>query len=63
MKKVWQEFISMTAMKANEENSTKIFQLYKGVSKSIWTGCLERELQMVQLSATRCNYITILWVV
>jgi hypothetical protein len=35
---------------------------YKGVSKSFWTGCLEWELQMVQLSATRCNCIAILWV-
>jgi hypothetical protein len=30
---------------------------YKGVSKSFWTGRLERELQMVQLSATRCSCI------
>jgi hypothetical protein len=35
---------------------------YKGVSKSSRTGRLERELQMVQLSATRCSYIAILWV-
>jgi hypothetical protein len=35
---------------------------YKGISESFWTGHLEWELQMVQLSATRCNYITILWV-
>jgi len=38
-------------------NKTK----YKGVPKSFWTGRLEQELQMVQLSATRCNCITILW--
>jgi hypothetical protein len=36
--------------------------LYKGVSKSFQTGRLERELQTVQLSATRCSCITILWV-
>jgi hypothetical protein len=30
--------------------------------KSFLTGRLERELQMVQLSATRCSCITILWV-
>jgi hypothetical protein len=30
------------------------------VSKSFWSGHLERELQMVQLSATRCSCITIL---
>jgi hypothetical protein len=28
-----------------------------GVTKSFWTGRLERELQMVQLSATRCSCI------
>jgi hypothetical protein len=33
---------------------------YEGVSKSFWTGRLERELQMVQLSATGCSCITIL---
>jgi hypothetical protein len=32
------------------------------VSKSFRTGRLERELQMVQLSATRCSCIAILWV-
>jgi hypothetical protein len=30
------------------------------VSKSFRTGRLERELQMVQLSATRCSFIAIL---
>jgi hypothetical protein len=35
--------------------------IYEGVSKSVWTGLLERELQMVQLSATRCSCIAILW--
>jgi hypothetical protein len=33
---------------------------YEGVSKSFRTGRLERELQMVQLSATRCSCIAIL---
>jgi hypothetical protein len=36
---------------------------YEGVSKSSRTGRLERELQMVQLSATRCSCIAILWVI
>jgi hypothetical protein len=36
--------------------------LYEGVSKSFRTGRLERELQIVQLSATRCSCIAILWV-
>jgi hypothetical protein len=35
---------------------------YEGVSKSFRTGRLERELQMVQLSATRCSCIALLWV-
>jgi hypothetical protein len=38
------------------------FSVYEGVSKSFGTGHLERELQMVQLSATRCSCIAILWV-
>jgi hypothetical protein len=32
------------------------------VPKSFPTGCLERELQVVQLSAIRCSCIAILWV-
>jgi hypothetical protein len=35
-------------------------ELYEGVSKSFWTGRLDRELQMVQLSATMCSCIAIL---
>jgi hypothetical protein len=35
---------------------------YEGISKSFRTGRLERELQMVQLSAIRCSCIAILWV-
>jgi hypothetical protein len=35
---------------------------YEGVSISFRTGRLELELQMVQLSATRCSCIAILWV-
>jgi hypothetical protein len=35
---------------------------HERVSKSFRTGRLERELQMVQLSATRCSCIAILWV-
>jgi hypothetical protein len=35
---------------------------YEVVSKSFRTVCLERELQMVQLSATRCSCIAILCV-
>jgi hypothetical protein len=35
--------------------------VYEGVSKSLRTGRLERELQMLQLSAPRCSSIAILW--
>jgi hypothetical protein len=35
---------------------------YEGASKSFRIGRLERGLQMVQLSATRCSYISVLWV-
>jgi hypothetical protein len=37
------------------------FILYECVSRSFRTGRLERELLMVQLSATRCSCIAILW--
>jgi hypothetical protein len=36
--------------------------LYEAVSKSFRTGLLEREPQMLQLSATKCSYIAILWI-
>jgi hypothetical protein len=36
--------------------------IYECVSKSFRTGRLERELQMVRLSANRCSCIAILWV-
>jgi hypothetical protein len=36
--------------------------IYEGVSKSFRTGRLARELQMVQLPATRCSCVTILYV-
>jgi hypothetical protein len=35
--------------------------MYKGVSKSLRTGRLERELHTVRLFATRCSCIAILW--
>jgi hypothetical protein len=34
----------------------------KGISKSFQTSHPEQELQMVQLFATRCSYIVVLWV-
>jgi hypothetical protein len=36
---------------------------YEGVFKSFLTVRLEHELQMVQLSATRCSCIAVLWVI
>jgi len=49
-----------------EIRDSKIFRnvgtIYKVVSKSFRTGHMERELQMVQLSATRCSCTAILWV-
>jgi hypothetical protein len=42
--------------------SLHIASKYEGVSKSFRTGRLKRELQMVQLSATRYSCIAILWV-
>jgi hypothetical protein len=41
-------------------NSHHTAYVYEGLSKSFRTGRLERQLQMVQLSATRCNCITTL---
>jgi hypothetical protein len=37
-----------------------VIGLYEGVSKSFRTGRLEREVQLVQLSTTRCSCIAIL---
>jgi hypothetical protein len=37
-------------------------KVWEGVPKSFRTGRLERKLQMVQLPATRCSCIAILWV-
>jgi hypothetical protein len=47
----------MMSVRTNTTN-----EMYEGVSKSFRTGSLERELQMVQLSATWCSCIAILWV-
>jgi hypothetical protein len=34
----------------------------RGRIQKLWTGRVERELQMVQLSATKCSCIAILWI-
>jgi ABC-type uncharacterized transport system fused permease/ATPase subunit len=54
-------------MKNNYENCnavhyTDIIYFPFILSKSFRTGRLERQLHMVQLSATRCSCIAILWV-
>jgi len=38
------------------------YSVYDCISKSFRTGRLERELQMVPLSATRFSFTSILWV-
>jgi hypothetical protein len=45
-------------------NSAALYQrkLYEGVSECFRTGCLVRELQMAQLSATRSSCVAILLV-
>jgi hypothetical protein len=40
--------------------NTENVKEYKGVSKSFWAGCLEQELEVVQLSGTRYSCIAIL---
>jgi hypothetical protein len=50
-------------MRRNLKNKTQRhtqLKLYEGVSKSFRTGRLEQELQMVQLSATRCSCVATL---
>jgi hypothetical protein len=49
----------LTTQRAQQHNYLAIWE---GISKTFRTGRLERELQMVQLSATRCSCIAILWV-
>jgi hypothetical protein len=48
--------------RASSSYHSLICEIYDGVSKSFRTGHLEWELQTVQLSATRCSCIAILWV-
>jgi hypothetical protein len=44
------------------QNGVEHLSIYEAVSKSFRTGRLERGLQIVQLSATSCSCIAILWV-
>jgi hypothetical protein len=45
-----------------QPHGLNVSRLYEGVSKSIWTGRLERKLEMIQLSTASCSCIDILWV-
>jgi hypothetical protein len=57
---MWPNIVTVDLVRVRAGDS--IVDWYEGVSKSFWAGCLEWELQMVQLSATRCSCIAILWV-
>jgi hypothetical protein len=59
-KAIWQ--CKLTTEPQSINCRTFKYTVYEGVSKSFRTGRLHWELQVVQLSATRCSCITILWV-
>jgi hypothetical protein len=42
------------------QESNRVTREYEGVTKSFRTGHLQREQQMVELSANRCSFIAIL---
>jgi len=52
----------VTTRRQNPEDQDLNLFIYESVSKSFRTGRLERELQMVQPSATRCSSKAISWV-
>jgi hypothetical protein len=52
----------VSPMPAYKQDNPIWKKAYEGVSKSFGTGRLERELQIVELSATRCSCIYISWV-
>jgi hypothetical protein len=56
----WSTFEPLLVCPSNKRHF--ILVIYEGVPRSFWTGSLEWELQMVQLSATRLSCISILWV-
>jgi hypothetical protein len=55
-------FLSLRTEVKCQYLKTDYWEEYELVSISFRTGRLERELQMVQLFATRCSCISILWV-
>jgi hypothetical protein len=54
------EFVVDGKSNTHDRDSNRVPTEYTSVSKSFRTSRLERELQMLQLSATRCSYIAIL---
>jgi hypothetical protein len=56
--------VQVETLRRTNPPSKESYQMsnYESVSKSFRNGRLERELQMVQLSASRCNCIAILWI-
>jgi hypothetical protein len=59
---LWSSLIIHESFRRLPLRSHNVKLKYEGVSKSFRTGRLERELEMVQLSATRCSCVAILWV-
>jgi hypothetical protein len=55
-----QKLIIMIGTLYSSNEGLYIFEVYEGVSKSFRTGLVEREVQMIQLSATSCSCIAIL---
>jgi hypothetical protein len=55
-------WISLTFILVETKFQRKADHLYEGVTKIFQTGRLERELQIVELSATSCSWVVILWV-
>jgi hypothetical protein len=53
---LYSEFLAYECNKYNPFSD----DMYEGVSKSFRIGRLERQLQMVQLFASRCGFIAIL---
>jgi len=66
MKAYWGRYEHKNTLRECENNLLRREEVmgrcntYEGVTKSFRTGRLERELQMVQLSATRCSCVAIL---
>jgi hypothetical protein len=58
----WENYKNFSQNSLTDIWSGYLRNTYEDVSRSFRTGRLERELQMVQLSVTRCCCIVILWV-